>query len=362
MSSFRLRQHRGWTSSQATPVGVSRRATASFSLAPPRRPRPPCDDWLLMRVRRESVEGDTLPWFERRKSGIASGESPEGGREDRASGGRAARAGDRRRRGPAAAARAVVCPREARPTLAAVARSLRRLGQRGHAPADAGGAGEGVLPAIHGEVSDRPRARHRPRGRRAQALGGPRLLSPRPATACCGSGGGGGSRRGVSADGCRPAGPAGDRPLHRRRHRLDRLRPPRADRGGQLAPRARTARGARRARWRHRRRTDLGARRGGGAAEGRGRLQSGADGLGRDGLHARSAALRRLSAGRRLRRARRRPRRRDSGDGRGPGSETDPRDGRGDAARRPRAPGASRPGRMVGRALGLSPRAARRGG
>ena len=75
--------------------------------------------------------------------------------------------------------------RQARPrlALAAVARSVPRVGQRDHAAADAGGDGPRLLRAVCRDVSQRPPASRPPMKRRAATVGRPRLLPPRTATA-----------------------------------------------------------------------------------------------------------------------------------------------------------------------------------
>ena len=237
---------------------------------------------------------DTLIRFERRKSSIARGQGGDRGAADDAETEPDPRAcgGDRRCRRRAAAARGVVCPREAGPALAAVPGSVPCLGERDHAPADAGGASEGVLRPVHGPVSHGARPRRRQRAGGAQALGGARLLPPRAAAPCRGAACGRGARGGVPADRRRTDGAARHRPLHRRCGRLDRDGRAGADRRGQLAPRARAAGRPRSPGRRCGGRADLGDRCGPRAAHRSRHLQPGPHGPRCDGLHARPAAVR----------------------------------------------------------------------
>ena len=195
---------------------------------------------------------DTLPWFERRKTPNARGERASGGgaNDTEDSGESQACRCDRRPSRGAAPAPGLVCAGQAGSPLARVRRSLSHLGERDHAPTDAGGACEGVLRAFHGEVSQRACPRRRAGAGGAQALGGSRLLSPRSADACCGPENRGRACGRVSALGRRPHEPAGHRPLYGRRDRLDRDGSSRADRRGQLAAGACTAGRSRPAGWR----------------------------------------------------------------------------------------------------------------
>lgn len=136
---------------------------------------------------------------------------------------------DRQRRGRA------LRSREARSAVATHARSVRDLGQRDHAAADARGDGDPVLGELDGEVPHGDGAREGSARRRARRVGGPRLLLARAQSAPRSAGG----ERRPAPQRRRAAGGAGHRSLHGGRDRFDRLRRARAARRWQRLARAR---------------------------------------------------------------------------------------------------------------------------
>jgi len=188
---------------------------------------------------------------------------------------------------------------QARPAVAAHARSVRDLGQRDHAAADPGRDGDPVLGALDDAVPDGDGARLRAARRCPADLGRARLLLARaePVVGCAG----GARPRRDAEDRSGATLGARDRAVHRRRDRVDRVR--RARTAGRRQRRARARAGVRR-RARHQvdrgRQGTVGAR--GRADDGPPRRrrargsQPGPDGARRDRLRADVAALPRLSA------------------------------------------------------------------
>src|SRR5581483_6697555 len=123
-----------------------------------------------------------------------------------------------------------------RPPLAADARPVRdpRLG--GDAPADAGLACRPALPRMARALADRGRARRRLDSRGDPGLAGARLQPPRGQPAARGP------ARGGARLARRPHGSSRRRPVHRRRPRELRLRPPSPSGRRQRRPRARAHR------------------------------------------------------------------------------------------------------------------------
>ncbi len=120
--------------------------------------------------------------------------------------------------------------------MAPHARSVRDLGQRGHAAADARCNGDPVLGALDGAVPDGDRARVRTARRGARELGRARLLLARTQSVV---GRAGGSRpRSGAAHGRRAAHGSRHRAVHRGCDRLDRIRRARAARRRQRRARA----------------------------------------------------------------------------------------------------------------------------
>ena len=127
----------------------------------------------------------------------------------------------------------MVRPARPRAAVARHARPVRRLAERNHAPADAGGNRQAVLPAIPGRLAHNRRVGPSRRAAGPASLGRIGLLSPGAAA----SPGGPANRRRARRplphrSAVRPA-TAGHRPLHGGGHPLHRLRPAAADPGGQ---------------------------------------------------------------------------------------------------------------------------------
>src|SRR5690606_6783416 len=171
------------------------------------------------------------------------------------------------------------------PAVAPDPRPLPHLGERDHAPADAGGGRAAVLAALPRTLSHGGGAGERARGRGARGLERARLLRACAIAAPRREGGGRAPRRNLARRRRRPRAAPRLRSVHRGGRRLDRLRPA-ARRGrrqhrpgaGALAlPRGRSARGCA---------TGAAAARGGGLppARARRRLEPGADGARRHDL------------------------------------------------------------------------------
>mmetsp|Transcript_5208 Transcript_5208/g.16506 ORF Transcript_5208/g.16506 Transcript_5208/m.16506 type:complete len:272 (-) Transcript_5208:65-880(-) len=173
---------------------------------------------------------------------------------------------------------------------------LPRLGERGHAPADAGVARRALLRAVDGQVARRPRVGGGARGGRPGALERVGLL---PALQVPPRGRRGARRAGrsVADDARRLAQGQGRRALHGRGRVVHRLRRGLPRRRRQRRPRRLAARGLRRRAVVDGGREALVAP--GGAARARGRdaarrREPGHDGARRDGLHEGEPGLRRL--------------------------------------------------------------------
>ena len=99
----------------------------------------------------------------------------------------------------------LVRPLRARPAVAPHARSLPHLALGGHSPADARGAGAGLLPALCRALPRRAGAGRGLGGRGAQTVAGAGLLQPGPQPACRCAAGRRTVRRGVPRGGERRA-------------------------------------------------------------------------------------------------------------------------------------------------------------
>src|SRR5687767_14971963 len=70
----------------------------------------------------------------------------------------------------------LVSPEQTRPTVAAYARSIRDLGERGDVAADAGQNGDSVLGTLDARIADDSESRARQAGTRFEIVGRARLL------------------------------------------------------------------------------------------------------------------------------------------------------------------------------------------
>ncbi len=108
--------------------------------------------------------------------------------------------------------------------MAPFSRSLRDLGQRDHAAADASADGDPVLGALDGAVSNGDRARDGAARRRASRLGRARILLARAQSLDRRTRGAGAMGRCTSRRGERASEGSRHRPVHRRSDRVDRVR------------------------------------------------------------------------------------------------------------------------------------------
>ena len=129
-------------------------------------------------------------------------------------------------RGRAGTARGLVPAKRPRPPLAAGADALPGVGVGDHAPADPGGGGQALLPAVSGGPARHPRPRRRAGGAALKALGGPRLLQPRPQPAKGRPADHGAVRRGDAALLRAAARPGGVRGIYGRGGGVYRIRHP----------------------------------------------------------------------------------------------------------------------------------------